>query len=113
MIIRFAIVSPSVLPQVHAEVGFLQSAVESGGMDDVDRATANLLGLTAGCSFVDLSEDKWRTFLVGIQSKSPEFQAGYLLSGGHCTTVLPMVTANDCVLALPIDGGEGEEGIIV
>lgn len=109
MKIRFSIVSPDILAQVHSEVDMLLSAVNTGDMEGVDIATEKLLLLTADCRSVDLSEEEWRVFLDGIRSKNPAFKSNYVLPGLVCATIFPTVTANDYVLELPIDGDAGEE----
>jgi hypothetical protein len=79
-------------------------------MEGVDAATAQLLESTINCQSIDLSEDKWRTFLNGIRGKNPEFESIYLLPGEVCVSIFPTITADDCVLELPIDGNMGDEG---
>lgn len=113
MKIRFTIVSPDILVQVRAEVDMLLRAVNGGDMDSVDAATAHLLELTVDCQSIDLSEEDWRTFLNGIRSKNPAFKSNYLLPGELCVPIFPVITANDYVLELPIDGNSEEEEIDV
>lgn len=113
MKIRFAIVSSDLLAQVRAEVDVLLHAVNSGDMDGVDAATAHLLKLTVDCRSIDLSEDEWRTFLNEIRVKNPEFKSNYLLPGGICTPLFPVIEDSDYVLELPIDGDMEEEKVDV
>ncbi|MBJ2261979.1 hypothetical protein [Pseudomonas sp. MF6787] len=113
MKVRFAIISPDTLAQVRTEIERLQQAVNSGDMDGVDAATAQLLELTADCQSIDLSEEDWRAFLTRVRRMNPEFTSNYLLPGEVCASIFPTITADSYVLELPIDGNTAEEEIDV
>jgi len=111
MKIRFAMISPVILPKVQSEVDALVRAVNAGDMAAVDTATAKLLELTADCHSVDLTEKEWKAFLADIRSQNPAFQSSYMLPSELCTSIFPTATKGGFVLELPMDGddGEGEE----
>ena len=110
MKVRLSIIGRDLLAQVRRGVDVLVGAVDSGDMEGVDAATSELLGLTAGCRSVELSEAEWRLFLEGVRRADPEFASGYILPGPVCAPVFSDIAAADQVLELPLDSEEGEAG---
>lgn len=108
MKVRFAVVESAILEQVRAEVEQLQRAVDTGDMDDVDKATAHLLELTAGCRSLDLSEEQWQKFLSEIRREDPDFESRYLLPGKLCALLLPGIATDADVLEIPLDDESGD-----
>jgi len=106
MKIRLAAIPFDALGKVRPLVDVLCRAVKAGEMDDMDKATGELLALTADAPAVRLDEDEWRGFLAEVRTRTPEFRADYLISGEVCSRYFPGATSATMVLQLPVEEEE-------